>query len=180
MTGRFIAVVGPSGVGKDSVMEGLAAVDPNIVLARRVITRNPQAGGEDFEGVSVEVFEARAWANAFALHWSAHGLHYAIPLDVDAQLARGRDVMANLSRNVLTQARQRFDRFEVISLVANREVLARRLAMRGRESAQDIAQRLDRITPPLPVGLTVHEVDNSGALDDTVTAVRARLYPVRA
>ena len=28
MTGRFIAIVGPSGVGKDSVMEALAEADP--------------------------------------------------------------------------------------------------------------------------------------------------------
>ena len=48
MTGRFIAVVGPSGVGKDSVMQGMAARDPRIVLARRVITRPSDAGGEDF------------------------------------------------------------------------------------------------------------------------------------
>ena len=31
MQGRFIAVVGPSGVGKDSVMAALAARDPAAV-----------------------------------------------------------------------------------------------------------------------------------------------------
>ena len=31
MAGRFIAVVGPSGVGKDSVMAGLCAARPDLV-----------------------------------------------------------------------------------------------------------------------------------------------------
>ncbi|MGB0905008.1 MAG: phosphonate metabolism protein/1,5-bisphosphokinase (PRPP-forming) PhnN, partial [Mangrovicoccus sp.] len=39
MTGRFIAVVGPSGVGKDSVMAGLMERRPDLLLAKRVITR---------------------------------------------------------------------------------------------------------------------------------------------
>ncbi|MEO0912102.1 MAG: hypothetical protein AAFY59_03810 [Pseudomonadota bacterium] len=39
MTGRFIAVVGPSGVGKDSVMAGMAARTGQLKLVRRVITR---------------------------------------------------------------------------------------------------------------------------------------------
>ncbi|MFC6760861.1 hypothetical protein ACFQFQ_17395 [Sulfitobacter porphyrae] len=37
--GRFIAVVGPSGVGKDSVMAGMVARARDLVAVRRVITR---------------------------------------------------------------------------------------------------------------------------------------------
>ena len=43
--GPVIAVVGPSGVGKDSLMEALRQADPSIKLMRRVITRAPEAGG---------------------------------------------------------------------------------------------------------------------------------------
>ncbi|MBU2935672.1 MULTISPECIES: phosphonate metabolism protein/1,5-bisphosphokinase (PRPP-forming) PhnN [Pacificibacter] len=179
MSGRLIAIVGPSGVGKDSVMAALVAHDPRFKLARRVITRPSDAGGEDFDGVSEAAFLAREAAGDFALSWPAHGLHYAIPADVDALLQDGYDVLANLSRSVLAQANTRFDRFDVINLTAKRAVLAKRLAARGRETAEQIALRLDRVAT-LPAGIDAHEIDNSGALSDTVQAVMASLYPVKA
>lgn len=179
MTGRFIAVVGPSGVGKDTVMEALAEHCPDIVLARRLITRPTEAGGEAFTGVSEAEFTARRDAGEFALHWGAHGLFYGVPASVDADIAAGRDVLANLSRGVLEEAHQRFERLEVISLTARPEALAARLQARGRETADDIARRLSRPAPTLPAGLTIHEQDNSGSLQDTISALAARLYPAK-
>ncbi|MEM5521733.1 phosphonate metabolism protein/1,5-bisphosphokinase (PRPP-forming) PhnN [Sulfitobacter sp. AS59] len=175
--GRFIAVVGPSGVGKDSVMQAMAARDPRIVLARRMITRPSDAGGEDFDNVTVEEFHALHAADAFALSWAAHGLHYAIPATVDAYLQEGRDVLANLSRAVLIRAKDRFAQFEVINLTADRDVLAARLAARGRETAAQIAGRLDRATTGLPDGISALHVDNSGPLDQTVQTALDHLYP---
>ena len=180
MRGRFIAVIGPSGVGKDSVMEAMVAGNPKIVLARRVITRPSEAGGEAFDGVSEAEFHRRADAEDFALHWPAHGLHYGIPRSVDGVLAQGNDVLANLSRAVLADAMTRFERFEVINLTASRGVLAARLAARGRETPDQISARLDRVALPLPAGLCVHAIDNSCTLEQTVQDIRARLYPVRA
>lgn len=175
--GRFIAVVGPSGVGKDSVMQAMAARDPRIVLARRMITRPSDAGGEDFDGLTVEEFHALHAAGAFALSWAAHGLHYAIPATVDAYLQEGRDVLANLSRAVLIRAKDRFAQFEVINLTADRDVLAARLAARGRETAAQIAGRLDRATVGLPDGIVALHLDNSGSLDLTVQTALDHLYP---
>jgi len=179
MIGRFIAVVGPSGVGKDSVMQALAAQDARFVLARRVITRPSDAGGEAFEGVSEATFKAQEAAGEFALSWSAHGLFYAIPGAVSDDLQQGRDVLANLSRAVLLQALAQFARFEVINLTAERAILAQRLTARGRETADQIASRLDRATAPLPDEIKRHDIDNSAGLSATVQAILARLYPVR-
>ncbi|WP_424179336.1 phosphonate metabolism protein/1,5-bisphosphokinase (PRPP-forming) PhnN [Yoonia sp. TsM2_T14_4] len=179
MTGRFIAIVGASGVGKDSVMAALAASDPRLRLVRRVITRPSAAGGEDFDGVTEDAFHARAAQGDFALHWPAHGLHYAIPATVLADLAAGRDMLANLSRAALPAAKAQFDPFMVIQLTARRDVLAARLAARGREAADDIARRLDRADHGLPAGIAAVSIDNSGDLDATVGAVLRLLYPVR-
>ncbi|WP_421905361.1 phosphonate metabolism protein/1,5-bisphosphokinase (PRPP-forming) PhnN [Mameliella sp.] len=180
MQGRFIAVVGPSGVGKDSVMAALAARDPRFVLLRRWITRPQEAGGEDHFAIGEAAFEEAERAGGFALSWRAHGLAYGIPVAVDQQLAEGSDVLVNLSRAVLTQAQARFPRFVVLSLTAPAEVLARRLAGRGRESAEEIAARLARKGKALPVGLPVIEIDNSGPLQRTVDTILARLQPERA
>jgi ribose 1,5-bisphosphokinase len=180
LTGRFIAVVGPSGVGKDSVMEAMATHDPRIVLAKRVITRPGNAGGERFDGVTEDAFQTRKAAGQFALSWAAHGLHYAIPASVKAQLQDGQDVLANLSRAVLIDAKACFARFDVINLTADHAVLAHRLEARGRETAEQIVRRLDRASAQLPDGIEAIVIDNSGALEQTVQTALDHLYPVKA
>ena len=46
-SGRLIAVVAPSGAGKDTLLSGARAVRPDLTFARRVITRPESAGGEE-------------------------------------------------------------------------------------------------------------------------------------
>lgn len=179
--GRFIAVVGPSGVGKDSVMEGLAAARPDLVRVRRVITRPSDAGGEEFDGVDAAGFERMRAAGMFALAWQAHGLSYAIPATVHDVMAGGRDALANLSRGVVARAMEVFGpgHVHVLAVSARPEILAERLAERGREGAEEIAARLARAAPMMPLGLRLTEIDNSGALDDSIAAALAALYPER-
>ncbi len=180
MTGRLIAVVGPSGVGKDTVMEALRSARPDIALVRRVITRPSEAGGEDFDGVTEEAFKAQQVAGAFVLSWQAHGLSYGIPKSIRHRLDAGEDMLINLSRAVLAEAQDAFPSLQVINLTASKEVLAKRLAARGRETAEDISRRLDRKGAALPPTCNVLEIDNSGALDATLEKILNALYPVSA
>lgn len=161
-------------------MAAMASRDPRLVLARRVITRPDDAGGEIFEGVTPQEFEARSRAGQFTLSWSAHGLQYAIQTSVMAALQNGQDVLANLSRAALVQAKDHFSRFDVIRLSADRDILAARLAARGRETPEQIADRLDRACARLPDGITAYEIDNSGTLESSVQDALDHLYPVRA
>ena len=179
MSGRFIAVVGPSGVGKDSVMAKLAEVRPDLFLARRAITRPSEAGGEDFDGISESIFLRLEAEGAFALSWAAHGLHYGIPIAVETALEDGRDVLANLSRGVLSEAKLQFARFEVLSLIASPQVLAARLRGRGRETEEEITARLARAEHALPDHIAAYEIDNSGPLEQTVAQAVAAIYPKR-
>ena len=168
MSGIFIAVVGPSGAGKDSLI-GFAKQelrrDSRFVFARRMITRPPDIT-EDHKAVDELEFKRLAAAGAFALSWEAHGLHYGIPSDVHADLARGKTVIANLSRGVLSSLRNRFSRVLVVEVTAPPETLAARLAHRARESADGQAQRLRRSDVVLlPVAADVTIV-NDGDLRD--------------
>lgn len=179
--GPVIAVVGPSGVGKDSLMSALAVSGPRLRLMRRVITRAPEAGGEDYQAVTEAEFSALAENGVFALHWQAHGLHYGIPRDIE-KLREGSDgVLVNLSRGVLLEAQEVFGDFVVLSVGARPEVLAERLAARGREDAEEVQRRLARASKPLPEGLhRVCDIDNSGALSAAVNAALAAIQPERA
>ncbi len=175
--GRFIAVVGPSGVGKDSLMNALCARLPEMVRIRRTITRAPEAGGEDYEPVDEATFHARARRGDFALWWSAHGLYYGIPQSAQQHLREGHDVIANLSRSKLEEGARTFPGFHVLSITAKPEVLARRLAARGRETQEDRTKRLSRAAPAIPSDIDVTEIDNSGDLNEAVEAALSALQP---
>ena len=171
MSGAIFAIVGPSGVGKDTLMEAARAQLPDLHLVRRVITRPEAVGGEAFEGVSETEFARRIDRGDFALHWRAHGLSYGIPATVWDVLEDNGTVVFNGSRAMLHEAAEAFAQLKVIHLTARDDVLAKRLAGRGRESTEAIAARLERAKLPLPAGLNVIEIDNSGALETAISAL---------
>ncbi|ATG34521.1 phosphonate metabolism protein/1,5-bisphosphokinase (PRPP-forming) PhnN [Phaeobacter piscinae] len=173
-----IAVVGPSGVGKDSLMEALLERIPGLVRQRRIITRAPELGGEDYDAVTEDRFAALCVAPGFALHWEAHGLRYAIPRDIDELRNRASGVLVNLSRKVLLEAEAAFGTLVILSVTATPEVLAERLMTRGREDRAEIERRLARAATPMPAGLSqVIEIDNSGQLEEAVQAAETALMP---
>jgi len=167
----LVLVVGPSGAGKDALLSAAREVfrgDARISFARRVITRPADPGGEDHEPVTEAEFAARE----FALSWSAHGLRYGIPkMALDTPV-----VVANVSRGVIGEAATRHD-VRVIEITAPLEVLAARLAGRGRESAGDVARRLAR-TATIPSGVAVTTVWNDGTLAQGIARFVAAIREV--
>lgn len=174
---RIVAVVGPSGAGKDTLMAMAGKACPGIRSARRVITRPADAGGEDFEAVTEAEFARRIDRGDFALHWRAHGLGYGIPA---AQLAGTGTVLFNASRAVLPQALARFPSLVVLMVTAPAAILAARLADRGREDPSDQALRLERATFSLPPGIPFRQVDNDRSTDEGLVRFLEALQPVRA
>ena len=165
MSARTLAVVGPSGVGKDSLIRSLVAADTRMVWLRRVVTR-PADPTEPFVPATDEAFDAMI--PDFALHWGAHGLRYGVPRSQIAALGPGETGVVNLSRGVLGRAAGALPRLAVLSVTAPASVLAERLSARGRETRADIAARLARPAPPVPEGLPVLILDNGGPLEGSV------------
>jgi phosphonate metabolism protein PhnN/1,5-bisphosphokinase (PRPP-forming) len=173
----IIAVVGPSGAGKDTLIRGALAARPDLRLVRRVITRPTEAGGEDFDGVTPDEFARRDAQGAFALTWQAHGLSYGIPAD---QLSGPGDVIFNGSRAALPEALRLIPDLRVILVTAPDAVLADRLAARGRETAADIRARLARAAFQMPPDIPFQTVVNSGSAEAGVQRLLMALQPVRA
>ncbi|WP_245295085.1 phosphonate metabolism protein/1,5-bisphosphokinase (PRPP-forming) PhnN [Pararhizobium antarcticum] len=165
--GTMIVVVGPSGAGKDSVIDfALKRLGRHetLHLVQRAITRSPDAGGEDHESVSPAEFDARLCADGFAVAWEAHGLKYGIPRSAVERIGAGQTLIANGSRAALAQFRRVFPRLVIVQITAATEVLAARLIARGRESEADIRRRLSRQAPEI-TEKDVTVIDNSGPLD---------------
>ncbi|MFS8931568.1 phosphonate metabolism protein/1,5-bisphosphokinase (PRPP-forming) PhnN [Cupriavidus taiwanensis] len=165
-SGTFFFVVGPSGAGKDSLMDGArAALDDNYVFARRVITRPEGAAGEAHEGVSEAEFARRQANGEFLVTWDAHELRYGLPRSLVSELERGRNVVANGSRAVIAQLAARLPRFVVVLVTAPHDVLARRIAARGRESGEEVARRVARTGAALPPEVRCMTVSNDSTLE---------------
>lgn len=146
MPGKLIYLMGPSGSGKDSLID---AARPYLAVrgcevVRRVITRSAEAVGEDALGVSRETFQSLKEEGAFALSWQANGLEYGIPVQIEDWLQAGRHVLVNGSRGHLQHARERYPDLLAIMLRVDTQVLHQRLLTRGRETATEISARLKR------------------------------------
>lgn len=170
--GCLYLVVGPSGVGKDTLLARARdrfSGDPGYVFPTRVITRPADAGGEDHDAVSEDTFAQMTARGAFALHWQAHDLHYGIRRDMVDDLLDGKNVVVNVSRGILEEARRRFSHLKIVFVTARPETRAARLVLRDRESLEDQIARLSREAAGV-AGDDVVQVDNDGALEDAVAA----------
>ncbi|MGB4073983.1 phosphonate metabolism protein/1,5-bisphosphokinase (PRPP-forming) PhnN [Pseudomonas sp.] len=185
MRGRLIYLMGPSGSGKDSLLHAARErlAERGCMIARRVITRSAEALGEDAIGVSPTEFDQQEAAGAFALSWRANGLAYGIPRQIDDWLAAGQDVLVNGSRAYLPQARQRYPELIGILLTVDLEVLRERLLARGRETPEQIEQRLARnalFDTASAEREGLHVLDNSRRLERTLDNLLALIGASRA
>jgi ribose 1,5-bisphosphokinase len=165
--GRLVIVAGPSGAGKDSLLRfarNLLRADPDIVFPRRVITREPSAD-EDHQSLSDAEFAAAVAAGGFAFWWAAHKLNYAVDATLDDDIRAGKTVVCNVSRAVISELRCRYANVRVVLVTAPAEVLAARLAARGR-ATDALGARLARTAPSQSDLAPDAVIENVGDLQD--------------
>lgn len=168
--GHLVLVVGPSGAGKDSVINGARlrlSVDEGYVFPSRIITRTSDPASEVHETVDEDEYESLKMSGAFFLHWGAHTLRYALPASVAEQLDAGATVIANVSRAVITEALRKHPRTTVVLVTAPQAVLEERLMARGREDLAAVRRRLAR-SASLPQGVRAVTIVNGGSLEAAV------------
>jgi len=167
MNPNLIYVVGPSGVGKDTLLAWLRANLPGHLpahWAQRTIDRPTVPDGEAHESVTPDAFKSLLAAQSFALHWQANGHQYGIR---HAQLSAVSHqlVFVNGSREHLPLAAQAFAGMTILHITADKEILKQRLLLRNRESLAEIALRLNRLIALVPpAGCGFFEIQNNDSL----------------
>ena len=178
MMGYFFAVVGPSGAGKDSLMDGARLLLPSsdFVFAKRIVTRPPGQVGEDYESCPPAIFAQRQAQGEFLTTWQAHGFEYGLSATLRDHQTAGKHVLANCSRGALAALSQATQNLVVLHVWAEPSVLAERLKHRGRETAQEIEQRLSREAAQIPASLRTIRIANN---TDLPTAIQAFVQAIQ-
>lgn len=145
MSGLWVFVCGPSGSGKDSVIDSARQAlsgRSDIVFARRMVTR-PVQPGSDHDPVTAPVFAELLQSGSLSWHWQAHGFSYGIASHYADAVRAGCLVVVNGSRAHVNSLPPSAD-LRVVQISTDPERLAIRLAQRGRDSGAAIVERLAR------------------------------------
>lgn len=142
-----VVVSGPSGVGKDSVLNRMKSRSYSFEFIVTVTTRKQresEKNGVDYSFISMEKFQELIEANKL-LEWAqVYGNWYGVPKEpVKNALAEGKDVIIKVDvQGVATLRKVLQDGIFIFIAPPSAEELAARLAQRHTESASDLERRL--------------------------------------
>jgi guanylate kinase len=146
--GLLFVVSGPSGAGKDTLVEALREHRPTLRYSISATTRARRPEERDREHyffVSTEEFEARRLAGRL-LEWREYGGNlYGTPRDyVEQSLSEGYDVIMKPEVNGALAVKEAYPGAVLIFLVPDRfSNLRERLLARRTETNEEIARRLE-------------------------------------
>jgi len=146
--GLMLVLSSPSGAGKTTLSRKLLAGDAGLAMSVSATTRAPRPGevdGRDYHFLDPAAFQRLVEAGGLLEHATVFGKSYGTPRGpVETVLARGGDVLFDIDwqGNRQLAANARPDLVSVFILPPSLEELRRRLAGRGQDSAEVIAERM--------------------------------------
>jgi guanylate kinase len=147
VNGRIVIFSGPSGVGKDTLLNAWTVANPRVRRVVAYTTRSPRTGeinGVDYNFVDVQTFLEKAENGDFLEFKEVHGNHYATPLkDMEAMLADGLIAVLKIDvQGAMTAMDLRPDAISIFILPPTWEELERRIRSRALDTEDQIATRL--------------------------------------
>lgn len=152
--GLLIVLSGPSGSGKDTILEALFNMDENVVKSISATTRPPREGesdGKDYFFVSQDDFR-KAISNNEMLEYTTYceNFYGTIRAEVNKLLNVGKDVILKIEVDGAMQIKEKCpDSIGIFILPPSMKVLADRLSKRGTETACSLGKRLKRAAEEL-------------------------------
>ncbi len=146
--GMLLLFSGPSGVGKDTVLDIVLNKDKNlqksVSLTTREIREN-EVDGKDYHFISMEEFENMI-SQGQVLEFAKYGSNlYGTPkAPVDKWLSEGKTVILKIEVQGASKIKELYpDSVAIFVLPPSMKELENRLRSRGTENEDDIQKRLD-------------------------------------
>ena len=144
----LVVLSGPSGAGKDTVLNNLLAKNKNIRISTSATTRSPREGevdGEDYYFISNEEFVQLISKDGMLEYAEYCGNYYGTPYDqVESWLCKGRDVVLEIEVKGGAQVMKRCpDAVSIFIIPPSLKELEMRLKNRATEPDKIIEKRLN-------------------------------------
>lgn len=158
---NIFIVSGPSGSGKDTILQEVFKQRPELFFSISSITRAMRPGekeGEKYHFISKQAFENGLVQGAFLEHNCYVGNYYGTPkAPVLAAVEQGRDAVIEVDVNGAAQIRQKLPEcVSIFIMPPSFSVLKNRLRGRNTESEAQITERLNA---------ALREIERAGEFD---------------
>ena len=146
--GRLILFSGPSGVGKDTLLELLYKKRPDLVHSVSATTRKMRENeihGKDYYFISNEDFELMIQSGNI-LEYTKYGNNlYGTPKKpIDDWLSSGKTIILKIEVHGAKQIKKLYkDAIAIFILPPSIEVLEQRLRKRGTDNEEDLKKRME-------------------------------------
>jgi len=145
----LLAVSGPSGVGKGTMVKTILARRPDIVESVSCTTRAPREGevhGKHYFFLSKEEFERRIDEDDFLEYNEHFGNYYGTPKSFVKEALKEKSVIMEIEVVGALNAKKAFPECVLVMVVPpSEEELKKRLRGRGSETEEQIKNRLARM-----------------------------------
>ena len=177
-SGLLIVLSGPSGAGKDSVLEQLKLQGEDIQLSISLTTRGKRAGevhGEHYWFVSRQEFEEKLQNSEVLEYTQYNGNYYGTPkTEIDQWLAQGKTVILEIEVEGAANIRSIYPNCVSVFLVPpSLAVLRQRLIDRQSESLEEIDRRVTIAKGELGHANSYDYIIQNNKLDQAVQDFRA-------
>ncbi len=159
--GTLFVVSAPSGAGKTTLCREVRQHVADLAYSVSYTTRSPRPGeidGRDFHFVDADEFREMLTRHEFAEWARVHGNLYGTRASaLEAELARGRDVLLDIDTQGAAQLRGHYPEAVLVFIVApSLADLEQRLRERGADRDAEIQRRLKRAREEVPMWRQYH------------------------
>ncbi|HNB20849.1 MAG TPA: guanylate kinase [Candidatus Melainabacteria bacterium] len=182
--GNLFVLTGPSGVGKNTIIDRVLAEAGGIVESVSVTTRKQrerELDGVDYFFTDRESFEKMKKQNHFIEHAEFAGNYYGTPRNwVENRIKEGLDVVLVIEVQGAKQVKKQFpDAILIFLAPPSMDVLEKRLRTRATEPEDVIAMRLDKAGQELKERDVFHYEVVNDDVDQAVNNVLSIVYAER-